>query len=221
MKIFLDTANLEEIEKILKLGIASGITTNPTIISQEPKTDYLTHVKKIVELCKRYKQEVPLSIEVFQTDPEKMVAQAKEFVEKLNYSNLNIKIPIGWAELGVIKELKKNNIKVNCTCGIKEAQAVLAASVDAEYFSLFCGRIRDLGVDPFLVISNVRKLLEGTNTKLIIGSIRQEKDITDSFLAGADIVTVPFKFLEKMAIHPKTTETVNQFINDFHKWMGQ
>lgn len=221
MKLFLDTANLEEIEKILKLGILSGITTNPTIIAKEPKSDYLIHVKKIVELCQKYSQEVPLSIEVFQTDPGKMVAQAKEFVAKLNYSNLNIKIPIGWAELGVIKELNKNNIKVNCTCGMKETQAILAASVGARYFSLFCGRIRDMGVDPFPVIRNTRQLFEGTDTKLIIGSIRQEKDISDSFLAGAHIVTVPFNFLEKMAIHPKTTESVNQFINDFHKWIGQ
>lgn len=221
MKLFLDTANLKEIEKIFELGIVSGITTNPTIIAKEPKTDYLAHVKKMVELCKKYKQEVPLSIEVFQTDPKKMITQAKEFVAKLNYSNLNIKIPIGWDELEVIKELNKSNIKVNCTCGMKESQAVLAASVGAEYFSLFCGRIRDMGIDPFPVIKNTRQLLEGTNTKLIIGSIRQEKDIADSLLAGADIVTVPFSFFEKMATHPRTTETVNQFINDFHKWIGK
>ena len=221
MKLFLDTANLKEIEKFLKLGIISGITTNPTIIAKEPKTDYLTHVNKIVNLCQKHKQEVPLSIEVFQTDPKKMITQAKEFVSKLNYSNLNIKIPIGWEELGVIKELRKNKIKVNCTCGMKESQAILAASVGAEYFSLFCGRIRDVGVDPFPVIKNTRQLLEGTNTKLIIGSIRQEKDVADSFLAGADIVTVPPAFFEKMATHPRTTETVNQFINDFRKWIGK
>lgn len=221
MKLFLDTANLKEIEDFLKLGIVSGITTNPSIIAKEPKIDYLVHVKKIVDLCKQYKQEIPLSIEVFQIEPEKMIAQAKEFVKELDYSNLNIKIPIGWAELGVIKELKRNNIKVNCTCGIKEAQAVLAVSVEADYFSLFCGRVRDLGVDPFPVIKNVRNILEGTKTKLIIGSIRQEKDIVDSFLAGADIVTVPPNFFEKMATHPKTSETINQFINDFHNWIDK
>jgi len=221
MKLFLDTANLKEIEDFLKLGIVSGITTNPSIIAKEPKSDYLAHVKKIVDLCKQHKQEIPLSIEVFQTDPEKMITQAKEFVKELNYSNLNIKIPIGWAELGVIGELKKCGIKVNCTCGMKESQAVLAASTGANYFSLFCGRIKDMGVDPFPVIRNVRNILEGTNTELIIGSIRQEKDVVDSFLAGADIVTVPTGFFEKMATHLKTTETINQFINDFRNWIDK
>lgn len=221
MKLFLDTANLEEIEKGLQLEILSGITTNPTLIAKEPKSDFLAHVKKIIELCKRYKQEISLSIEVFQTEPEKMVKQAKDFVSKIDYNNLNIKIPIGWQELKVIKELSKSNIGVNCTCGFNEAQAILAAKAGARYFSLFCGRMKDIGVNPFEVIKNTRQLLEGTETEIIIGSIRHMKDVVDSFLAGAHIVTAPLDILEKMAIHPKTTESVNQFLDDFEQWIGK
>ena len=92
MKLFLDTANLEEIEKGLKQGILSGITTNPSLIAKEPKADFLAHIKKIIELCQKYQQEIPLSIEVFQTEPEKMIQQAKDFVSALGYSNLYIKM---------------------------------------------------------------------------------------------------------------------------------
>ena len=221
MKLFLDTANLEEIEKGLKQGILSGITTNPSLIAKEPKADFLAHIKKIIELCQKYQQEIPLSIEVFQTEPEKIIQQAKDFVSALGYDNLNIKIPVGWPELGVIRELSRAGIKVNCTCGFNEAQAVLASSAGARYFSLFCGRMKDIGVNPFEVIKNTRQLLEGTDTEIIIGSIRHMQDITDSFLAGAHIVTAPLSIFEKMAVHPKTTESVNQFINDFQQWIGK
>lgn len=221
MKLFLDTANLEEIEKGLKQGILSGITTNPSLIAKEPKADFLAHVKKIVELCKKYQQEIPLSIEVFQTEPEKIIQQAKDFVAVLDYSNINIKIPIGWQELQVIKELSKAGIRVNCTCGFNEAQAVLAANAGARYFSFFYGRMKDIGVNPATVIENACRLLEGSRTEIIIGSIRQTHDVVDSFLAGAHIVTAPLNILEKMALHPKTKESVDGFLKDFSQWIGK
>ena len=221
MKLFLDTANLEEIEKGLKQGILSGITTNPSLIAKEPKADFLAHIKKIVELCKKYKQEIPLSIEVFQTEPEKMIQQAKDFVAAVDYKNINIKIPIGWQELGVIKELSSLGIKINCTCGFDEAQAVLANSAGARYFSFFCGRMKDAGINPFEVIKRTRQLLEGTDTEIIIGSIRHMEDVVNSFLAGAHIVTAPMNILEKMAVHPKTTESIDGFLKDFSQWIGK
>ncbi len=221
MKIFLDTANLEEIEKGLQRGIFSGITTNPALFSKEPKSDYFSHIKKIVELCQKYNQEIPLSVEVFQTDPQKIYEQAKEFVSKINYSNLNIKIPIGLEELEVIKKLGNEGLRVNCTCGLNESQAILACAAGVRYFSLFAGRIKDIGGDPARVIKNTHQLLQGTNTEIIVGSIRHMQDVADAFLAGADIVTVPPNILEKMAIHPKTTEAVNQFLNDFQQWIGK
>lgn len=212
LKLFLDTANLEEIEKCLKQRFISGITTNPDIIAkvptQNPAHDYTAHVQKIADLCKKYNQEIPISIMVTETDPEKMLQQAKEFAAKINYSNLNIKIPIGWEELRVIRELEKNNIKVNCTCGMNEAQAILAANAGASYFSIFSCHIKDMGIDSFKVIENSRKLLEGTKTEIIVGGVRPKnmKDLIDAFLAGAHIVTVPLDILERLAGYPRTEE---------------
>lgn len=215
LKLFLDTANLEQIEKCLQQKIISGITTNPDIIAKEPvgndpKADYINHVQKMADLCKKYNQEVPISIMVTEAEPEKMLAQAKEFASKIDYSNLNVKIPIGWEELKVIRELGKNNIRVNCTCGMNEAQAILAANVGARYFSIFSCHLKDMGIDSFKVIKNSRKLLEGTDTEIIVGGVRPKnmKDLVDAFLAGAHIVTVPLDILERMAGYPKIAETV-------------
>ncbi len=214
LKLFLDTANLEEIEKCLKQGFISGITTNPDIIAKEPvqnpEHDYISHVQKVADLCKNYNQEIPISIMVTESEPEKMLQQAKEFATKIDYSNLNIKIPIGWEELRVIKKLEKNNIKVNCTCGMNEAQAILAANAGASYFSIFSCHIKDMGIDSFKVIENSRRLLEGTKTEIIVGGVRPKnmKDLIDAFLAGAHIVTAPLDILERLAGYPKTEEKV-------------
>ncbi len=214
LKLFLDTANLEEIEKCLKKGFIFGITTNPDIISREPvqnpEHDYISHVQKMADLCKKYNQEIPISIMVTESEPEKMLNQAKEFASKIDYSNLNIKIPIGWEELRVIRELEENNIKVNCTCGMNEAQAILAANAGASYFSIFSCHIKDMGVDSFKVIENSRNLLNGTKTEIIVGGVRPKnmKDLIDAFLAGAHIVTVPLDILERLAGYPKTEEKV-------------
>ncbi|HUP34308.1 MAG TPA: transaldolase family protein, partial [Candidatus Limnocylindria bacterium] len=106
MKIFVDSANLVEIEEALERGFPAGITTNPSILAKEPKADFREHIKKIIELVQRYGYDVPLSVEVFSTRPEEMVAQAQDFVRDFgHYPNLNVKIPVGWDELAVIREL--------------------------------------------------------------------------------------------------------------------
>ena len=221
MKVFLDTANLEEIDQGLQRGFASGITTNPSILSKEHKTDFVEHIKKIADLCKKHNQMVPLSVEVFTADSDKMVEQAMELVGKIKYENINIKIPIGWDELKVIKKLTNKGIKVNATCMFNEAQAVMAANAGAKYVSLFMGRMKDVGIEPLLVISNTRQLLEKANkdTEIIIGSIRHQRDITDAHLAGAHIVTSATKFFPKMCDHPQTTKSVQGFLKDFQEWL--
>ena len=101
---------------------------------------------------------------------------------------------------------------------MNEAQVALAASANPTYFSIFCGHIKELGGDPFAVISNSRKLLEGNKTEIIVGSIKTAKDVVDCFSAGAHIVTAPPDIFEKMAGHLETTRTVNQFIAQFARW---
>ncbi len=222
MKIFLDSANLNELENCLKRGIVRGITTNPSIISKEPKTNFVKHIQKMADLCKNYNQILPLSVEIFTPNASEMYAQASELLQTIDYKNINIKIPIGWGELEVIYRLSREGIPVNCTCLFNEAQCMLAANAGAKYVSIFMGRLKDIGADPLPIISNVRELLEKTNSQaeIIVGSIRHARDISDAQQAGAHIVTANMKFFETMAIHPQTTKSVDGFLEDFKQWLS-
>lgn len=221
MKVFIDTANLAEIDASLARGFVSGITTNPSILSKEPKTDFVQHIRKIADLCRKHEKMVPLSVEVFTTDPDKMLGQALDMVEKIGYENINIKIPMGWDELKVIHELSKRDVKVNCTCLFTEAQCMVAANSGAKYVSLFMCRMKDVGIEPTHVIADARKLLDSssTNAEIIVGSIRHERDIIDAQLANAHIVTAGVEYFRKMTIHPQTVKSVESFLKDFEKWL--
>lgn len=222
MQIFVDSANLKEIEESLRRGFASGITTNPSILSKEQKTDFRTHIQSIINLLEDYKADIPLSVEVFTTDPQEMIRQAEEFVTSFGeYEQLYIKVPIGWDELEVIASLRKRGIKVNCTCCMSYNQALMAANAGANFVSLFWGRIRDIGYDAGQVVNQVHETFRKWNSpsQIIVGSIRHIMDINQAFQAGADIVTVPPQFLPKLCAHPKTDEAVNQFITDFKQWL--
>ena len=222
MKLFADTANLQEIEEALQRGFIAGITTNPSILAKEPKGDYRAHIRQIIDLCEKYEADIPLSVEVFTADPREMVAQADAFVHHFgDYKQLNVKVPIGWDELGVIRELRRRGVRVNCTCCMAFNQAVMAARAGANYVSIFYGRIRDMGADAFQVVQRVHQVFRewGVPAEIIVGSIRHLHDVNDALLAGADIVTVPPKFFKPMTQHPKTDEAVQQFLTDFRNWM--
>ena len=223
MKIFIDSANLNEIEEALKRGFPAGITTNPSILAKEPKTDFRLHIKKIIALLEHYDYRIPLSVEVFSTEPAEMVRQASHFVEEFGYyDQLNIKVPVGWNELEVIHELKNRGIKVNCTCCMSFNQAVMASRAGADFVSIFYGRVRDTGFDAFSVVEKVHRVFKewSVPSQIIVGSIRHIHDINDALMAGADIVTVPPQFFRQMVSHPKTDEAVGQFIRDFKNWMS-
>ena len=222
MKIFVDSANLLEIEEALERGFPSGITTNPSILAKEEKADFREHINKIIELVQRYGYDIPLSVEVFSTRPEEMITQAEDFVRHFgHYPKLNVKIPVGWDELAVIRELRLRGIPVNCTCCMSYGQAMMAAAAGANFVSLFYGRIRDIGYDAASVVRAVHATFRESQVpcEIIVGSIRHIADINEAVMAGADIVTVPPKFFRQMVAHPKTDEAVNQFITDFQKWM--
>jgi transaldolase len=223
MKIFVDTANLIEIEESLQRGFPAGITTNPSILSREEKGDFHQHIKRIIGLLEKYGYDIPLSVEVFSSKPDDMVVQAEEFVRQFgHYQSLNVKVPIGWDELAVIRELRRRDIKVNCTCCMSYNQAMMAALAGANYVSLFWGRIRDIGYDAGSVVRQVHATLQeaGSPAEIIVGSIRHIMDINEALQAGADIVTVPPKFFRQMTQHPKTDEAVSQFLGDFQQWMS-
>ena len=224
MKLFVDTANLDELEQCLKRGFPSGVTTNPSILSKEQRRDFREHINDMIALLKKYDADIPLSVEVFTADPEEMLPQAEEFLSHFgHYPNLNIKVPVGWNELAVIAELRRRGIRVNCTCCMSYNQAILAARAGANYVSLFWGRIRDIGYDAGSVVRAVHQTLREWNSdsEIIVGSIRHIADINEAMQAGADILTVPPKFFPQMCGHPKTDEAVKQFVTEFQKWQSE
>ena len=220
MRIFVDSANLSEIDEALARGFVSGITTNPSILAKEELNDFAGHVRKIVHLLRSHGQDIPLSVEVFAPDAAAMITQAEQFARDFEYDNLYIKVPIGWDELRVIHELRRRDIKVNCTCCMALNQAIMAALAGANFVSFFYGRIRDIGYDAASVVRGARELFRerGCSSEIIVGSIRHIYDVNEAFQAGADIVTVPPKFFQQMVSHPKTTEAVEQFMADARSW---
>lgn len=216
MKLFVDTANLEELKQTLERGFPSGVTTNPSILAKEPG-DLHTHINQLITLLRDYDYDIPLSVEVLSTDPDEMIAQAEDFVERFgHYPNLNIKVPVGWHELKVIAELRRRDILVNCTCCMSFNQAIMAAQAGANFVSLFWGRIRDVGYDAAAVVRQVTDTFRrrDSDAEVIVGSIRHMADVNEAIQAGADIVTVPPKFFPQMCKHPKTDEAVRQFMQD-------
>ena len=224
MKLFVDTANLDELEQCLRRGFPCGVTTNPSILSKEQRRDFRVHVNDLIRLLQKYGCDIPLSVEVFTADPDEMVGQAEEFVGHFgHYPNLNVKVPVGWNELAVIAELRRRGIEVNCTCCMSYNQAVMAARAGANFVSLFWGRIRDIGYDAGSVVRQVSETFRswGSSSEIIVGSIRHIADINEAVQAGAHILTVPPKFFPQMCAHPKTDEAVHQFVTEFQKWQNQ
>jgi len=224
MKLFLDTANLADIETALQKGFIKGITTNPSLMAKEPKGNYIDHMKKIVELINQYySNDISLSVEVFAQDKEDIIIQAEELVGDIEYENLSIKVPIGWEELEAIYELSIRGVSVNCTCIFSEAQCMLATNAGARYISIFGNRVKELRGSFTQAVGATRKWLDMnqiTDTEIIVGSIRSGIDMVDAQLAGAHIVTAGLPHYLKMSEHPGTTSSVDQFMTDFKEWLA-
>ncbi len=221
MKLFADTANLEEIESLLKKGVVQGITTNPSLLAKEPKADFYDHIQQICNLCLQHGLEIPVSVEVFATEPDKMILQAQEIIQRIGYDNINIKIPIGFEELRVISELKDLGIDVNCTCCFTSTQLQLAALSGARYVSLFYNRLIDVGGDPALCLQQTREFIDNSelDCEIIAGSIRNPYDLTNCWHNGCHIVTAGHSVIQKATQHVKTDESVQGFMKDFEQWI--
>ncbi len=235
MKLFIDTADLNEIEDGLKKGVIQGVTTNPSLVAKVPKGDsekpflerYVEHIKKIADLCNKYSPGISLSVEVFTENPSEMVEQAKEIVQMIGYENLAIKIPAGWEELQAVRELSKQGINVNFTCCFTESQLLLGVLAGARYVSLFYNRLIDynkansISENQLEIIENVRDFIDDSklDCEIIIGSIRHPKDITDCWSSGAHIVTAGYKHFKPMTKHPKTDDSIKGFLDDLKEWM--
>src|SRR5712692_10542583 len=221
MQIFIDSADVKQIEMWLGQGIVDGVTTNPSIMFKEGVADIEVGALRICKLL----GERPLSVEVTSNHHETMLEQGRLFATWAR--NIVVKIPIvnefGESCLGVIHRLTREGIAVNSTAILSFNQAILAAKAGATYVSIFAGRIADEGNDPAVTIRSVRTWLDQWKSpaQIIAGSIRSALDVQNAALAGAHVVTIPPQFLAKMVDHKYTRETVRQFNQDAAKAMAQ
>lgn len=211
MKIFIDTANVEEIKKANDMGVICGVTTNPSLIAKEGRV-FSEVVKEITTIV-----DGPISAEVISLDTEGMVKEAEELYKKIGSENLVIKIPMTPEGLGAVNELSKKGIKTNVTLIFSATQALLAARAGATYVSPFVGRLDDIGRTGIELIEEIVSIFDihGIETEIIAASIRNPIHAKDAALAGAHISTIPYKVIEQMTKHPLTTAGIEKFIKDW------
>ena len=209
MKIFIDTANVEQIKKANSMGLIDGVTTNPSLVSKENKT----MAEVIPEICEIV--DGPISAEVMSLDTEGMIREARELV-KIS-KNIVVKIPMTLEGLSAVRVLSKEGIKTNVTLIFSVHQGVLAAK--ATYISPFVGRLDDIGLDGMNLINDliIAKENYGFETEIIAASIRTKEHILQCILSGVDIATIPYAQIEDMAKHPLTTAGIERFISDYSK----
>ena len=216
MKLFIDTANVEEIKKANDMGVICGVTTNPSLIAKEGR-DFLQVVKEITEIV-----DGPISAEVVSLEADKMVEEATALYRKIDNPNLVIKIPMCAEGLKATKRLKELGIKTNVTLIFSAAQALLAARAGASYVSPFLGRLDDVDKAGINLAEEIAEIFEihGIETEIIAASIRNPVHVTDAALAGCDIATVPYKVIEQMINHPLTTSGIERFLKDWETVPG-
>ncbi|MDI6907500.1 MAG: fructose-6-phosphate aldolase [Thermoanaerobacterales bacterium] len=211
MKLFLDTANVNEIRDAAALGVISGVTTNPSLIAKEGR-DFTTVVREIVSII-----DGPVSAEVISTEARGMVDEAVELSRI--HPNVVIKIPMLGEGLKAVHELESRGIKCNVTLVFSANQALLAALAGASYVSPFVGRLDDAGHDGIEVVGDIVEIFNTYDlpTQVISASIRHPLHVLASARAGAHIATVPYKVLMQMIKHPLTDVGIKRFLDDWAK----
>lgn len=211
MKIFIDTANVEEIKRVAKWGILDGVTTNPSLIAKEGRKlkDVIEEICVIVD--------GPISAEVISLEADKMVEEGRE-LSKL-HKNIVIKIPMCEEGLKAVSILAKEGIRTNVTLIFSAQQALLAAKAGASFVSPFMGRLDDIGNAGIVVIQDIAEIFEiyGIETEIIAASIRTPMHVLDCAKAGANISTIPYKVLMQMLKHPLTDAGIQKFLDDYNK----
>lgn len=212
MKLFIDTANVEEIRRANEMGIICGVTTNPSLIAKEGR-DFKQVVTEIAEIVGG-----PISAEVISMKAEEMVPEAVE-LSKI-HKNIVIKIPMCEEGLKAVKILKEKGIKTNVTLIFSVNQALLAARAGASYVSPFAGRVDDVGNSGMDIIRDIAQVFDiyQMNCEIIAASIRHPMHVTEAALAGAHISTVPFDVIKKMISHPLTDIGIDRFLADWEKF---
>jgi len=212
MRIFLDTANIDQIRQAAKLGIISGVTTNPSLVSKEATADYEAAIKEICSIISG-----PISVEVLVEGVEPMVEQARRISTWA--PNIVIKIPATTDGLEATSILSRDNIKVNFTLCFSLNQALLGALAGATYVSPFVGRLDDAGHDGMQVVKDIVDVFKyyQLSTQVIAASIRHPQHCVAAAKAGAHIATIPYNVLMQMIHHPLTDIGVTRFLTDWQR----
>ncbi len=211
MKIFLDTANLEQIKEAASWGIVDGVTTNPTLVSKE-NMKFEELVRKICKIVPG-----PVSVESVSTKAKDIVEEARGLAKLAD--NIAVKIPIGIEGLKATKILSSEGIKVNTTLVFSSNQALLAAKAGTAFVSPFIGRLDDISQEGMVLVDEIIAIYNnyGFETEVIVASIRHPLHVVEAALTGADIATIPFPVLEKMVKHPLTDIGIERFLKDWSK----
>lgn len=211
MKIFIDTANIEEIKEIHSYGILDGVTTNPSLIAKE-KRDYRATIKEICDIV-----EGPVSAEVLSTNYNDMVKEGIELSKISPY--VVVKIPFTPDGLKATKALSEKNVMVNMTLIFSPNQALLACKAGASYISPFVGRLDDIGHDGVSIAETCQDIVENYafDTEVIAASIRHPQHVLRLAEYGVDIATLPYKVIMQMMNHPLTDIGIEKFLEDYKK----
>lgn len=211
MKIFLDTADIDEIRTLNETGMVDGVTTNPSLIAKAGRNILDT----TAEICALV--DGPVSAEVTATDYETMLREGEKLAAIAE--NVTVKVPLTIDGLRVCKHLSDNGTMVNVTLCFSAAQALMAAKAGASFISPFVGRLDDIGADGMNLISDIITLYDQYhfNTEVLVASVRGPQHVVDAALLGADVVTIPPKILTQLYQHPLTDKGLAAFLADWEK----
>lgn len=211
MKLFIDTANIDEIREVNSWGVLSGVTTNPSLIAREGR-DFKEVIKEICEIV-----DGPISAEVVSMDAEGMVKEAREYAAW--HPNVIIKVPMTIEGLKATNILSKDGIKTNLTLIFSPTQALLCARAGASYVSPFLGRLDDISHEGMALVRDIAEIFDihGIETEIIAASIRHPLHVVEAAKAGAHIATIPYKTLVQMTKHPLTDAGIERFLADWEK----
>ena len=216
MKIFVDTADLDEIKELASWGIVDGVTTNPTLVAKSGRSfsEIIDEIFKIVD--------GPISLEVVSEKADEMVKEANELTKKVSEKyrkNVAIKIPMTPEGLKAVKKLSKDGIKTNVTLIFSSNQALLAAKAGATYVSPFIGRLDDQGQEGMQIVEEIVEIFSnyGFETEIIVASVRDPIHVIEAAMIGADISTIPPGIIRKMVKHTLTDVGIERFLADWKK----
>ncbi len=209
MKLFLDTANIDQIREIAAWGVLDGVTTNPSLVAKEGRDfrETIMDISKIVD--------GPISAEVVATTADKMVAEAREYAQW--HKNVYVKIPMIPEGLKALSQVSKEGIKTNVTLIFQPSQALLAAKAGASIVSPFIGRLDDVSQEGMEVISQIKTIFQNYSykTEVLVASVRHPVHVVDAAMIGADIATLPYGVFKKLAHHPLTDIGLKRFLDDW------